>query len=138
MSSNANLELLKSAYAIWHASKGQRIDGWQDLIADDFNLVSIGDPNAAALAFAVPRRSRADVVAYFTSLVGAWSMVHFTPVTFTCEDDRIVMFGRCAWTNKQTGKTAEVLTAHQWKFAGGKAVELIEIFDSARAMAAAS
>lgn len=138
MSSNANLELLKSAYAIWHASKGQRTDGWHDLIADDFRLISIGDPSAAAIAFAVPRRSRAEVIAYFASLLGAWSMVHFTPETFTCEGDRIAMFGRCAWTNKQTGKTAEVRTAHQWTFAGGKAVEVIEIFDSARVMAAAT
>lgn len=136
MAENPNLARLKSAYAVWNEFKGARTDAWLDLVSDDFNLLSIGEPHGP-LAFGMPRRSKAEVVAYFASILADWTMVHWTPETYTCEGDRIAMFGRCAWTYKKTGKTVEVRSAHQWTFRDGKAVELIEIFDSARAAAAA-
>lgn len=48
------------------------------------------------------------------------------------------MFGHCAWTNIATGKDMEVRVAHLWEFRDGQVVDYTEIFDSARATAAAN
>lgn len=136
MADNPNLAQLKAAYAVWDQFKGQRTDVWLDLVADDMRLISMGE-HTSALAFAVPRRSKQEVVAYFTALLADWQMIHWTPETYVCEGDHIAVFGRSGWTNKATGKIAEIRIAHLWTFSSGKAVELIELFDSARAAAAA-
>ena len=67
-----------------------------------------------------------------------WSMVHWTPETYVAEGERVAVFGTCAWTSKATGKVADVRIAHLWQFENGAAVSLTEIFDSARAVAAAT
>ena len=141
MAGNSNLALLKNAYAIWHEHKGARTNGWLDLVADDFRIISMGEDAKAApapLAFGATRRSKEELVGYFTALLTDWNMVHWTAETYTCEGERIAMFGRCGWTHKKTGKHVETRIAHQWTFRNGKAIELIELFDSARVVAAAS
>ncbi|MGD9502514.1 MAG: nuclear transport factor 2 family protein [Methyloceanibacter sp.] len=64
-------------------------------------------------------------------------MDHYTPQHFVCEGESIAMFGVCAYRHKGTGKTAECRIACLWRFRDGKAVEMTEIFDTARAVAAA-
>ena len=48
------------------------------------------------------------------------------------------MFGKCAYRNKKTGKTAECRIANLWKFENGKAVALTDVWDTALAAAAAN
>ena len=132
-----NLARLKAAYRVWDRSKGTDISAWLDLLADDVQLSTISAPSPS-LAFAVDRRSKREVVDYLAGLIKDWSMVHWTPETWVADGDKIAMFGRCAWTNRATGKTAEMRSAHLWQFAGGKAASFTEIYDSARALAAAT
>lgn len=94
--------------------------------------------DAAGLDFAKDRTSKAGMVEYLTALEGAWDMVHFTAERFVSEDDQIAVFGYCAWRNKATGKTAQARFGHLWRFQNEKAVEFVEIFDSARAAKAAT
>jgi ketosteroid isomerase-like protein len=93
---------------------------------------------AKPLAFAAQRSSREEAVAYMAAITNDWSMVHWTPETFVSEGNNVAVFGTCAWTSKATGKVAEVRIAHLWEFDGELAVSLTEIFDSARAVAAAT
>lgn len=144
MTSNSNLQLLKSAYKAFEASKGDA-SAWLPLMDNDFRLESMGDgagpslsDGTEAMSFARTRNSKQEVLAYFSNLVRDWSLVHWTPETYVCDGDSIAMFGRCAWNNKATTKIAEVRVAHLWKFRGGKMFELTEVFDSARVVAAAS
>jgi ketosteroid isomerase-like protein len=65
-------------------------------------------------------------------------MVHWTPETFVGDGDQIAMFGRCGWRHQTTNKVADIAIAHLWTFKEGKAVEVKEIFDSARVVAAAT
>ena len=132
-----NLERLKAAYTLWHESKGSRSDAWLDLLSDKVRFRSMGGASPS-LAFADERRSKLEVVAYFTGFNKDWSMLHWTPETFVSEDDRIAVFGSCAWRHRATGKVAEVATSHLWTFEDGKVVEVIEVFDSARAVSAAT
>lgn len=65
-------------------------------------------------------------------------MVYYRPRTFVADDDSIAMFGSCAYRHKQTGNTSECLIACLWEFEGDRAVRLTEVFDTAKAAAAAT
>ncbi len=134
---SGNLERLKAAFKAWHDSKGASQQAWLDIMSDSVVIRSTGAP-VQALAFAGHRHSKEGAVAYMTSLLGTWSMVHWTPETFVENGDRIAVFATCAWTNKATGKTAEVRIAHLWQFKDGKIASLDEIFDTGAAIAAAT
>lgn len=136
MSDGSNLDRLKAAYKAWIESKGAGSEPWLALFDDDFRLCSM-DEATPGLSFAKDRHSKQEAVNYLTSLLADWTMVHWTPETFVCEGDNIAMFGRCAWTNKATGKTAEIRVAHLWEFRGSRIVGLTDVFDSGRAAAAA-
>ncbi len=137
MASTENLERLRTAYKVWHDSKGSKSDIWLDLMSDNVQFKSMGGASPL-LAFASERRNKIEAAAYFAGLTKDWTMVHWTPQTYVSEGDRIAVFSTCAWTHKITGKLAEVANSHLWVFENGKAVAVTEIFDSARAIAAAS
>jgi ketosteroid isomerase-like protein len=132
-----NLERLKGAYRAWNDSRGNSIDVWSDLLADSVRVNSV-DEASNGLEFARDRVSRADALTYFSGILDAWEMQHFTPETFIAEGDSIAMFGRCAWRCRKTGKVAECRIANLWKFKGDKAVEFTDLFDSAVAAKAAT
>ncbi|MGE3915502.1 MAG: nuclear transport factor 2 family protein [Hyphomicrobiaceae bacterium] len=133
----SSLERLKAAYKAWDECKGLRPEIWLDLLADTVHIQSLGG-EAQPLAFARNRKSKAEVVQYFAGLAQHWTMVHWTPQTFVTEGDKIAVFATCGWTNKATGKTVETPSAHLWQFENGYATSMIELFDSARVMAAAT
>ena len=140
MVNDSDLERLKTAYRIWHDTKGEeeRARGaWLELFGDQFRIVSMGD-QTPEIEFARTRQSKSEMVDYFFGLLKDWKMVHWSPDTFVKEGNHIAVFGRTAWTNRATGKTADVLVAHLWTFDQAKAVNLVEVFDSARAVAAAT
>ena len=137
MSENANLTRLKAAYQAWHDTKGASQNVWLDLLDDTVVLQSVGE-EAAGLSFCEDGRCKQDVVAYMSALLETWTMIHFTPETYVCQGDDVAMFGHCAWRNKATGRDVEVSVAHLWTFQDGKVAKLREIFDSARAAAAAA
>lgn len=134
---SSNVDRLKAAYQVWNDKKGLDTSAWLALISDRMRISSMGSEHKA-LAFAGERSSREEAVAYMATITKDWSMVHFSPETFVSEGDRVAMFGTCAWASKATGKVADVRVAHLWQFEGSEAVSLTEIFDSARAVAAAT
>lgn len=130
-------ERLEAAYQVWHDSKGSHVDHWAALVDDAIVLRSVGH-ESGGLSFAKARRSREGVLDYFAKLNRDWRMEYYCPRTFIDDGGRVAVFGSCKWTYRTTGKSAEVMFAHFWRFRGDKAVELVEIFDSARAVAAAT
>ncbi len=131
-----NLENLKAAYSAWDETKGGSAEQWLELFSDSIRIRSISE-DTPGLSFARDRHSKAEAVEYLTSILAEWSMVHWTVDQLLEDGDQVAMFGHCAWTNKKTGKTAEVLAAALWKFEDGRIVEFTEIFDTARAAVAA-
>lgn len=137
MPTMTNLEKLKSAVTLWNDSKGGRFDGWTDLVHDDFTLMTSGEA-AEELEFAARRNSKAEMMDYLRSLTDHWSMIHYTGETYLTDGDNVAMFGNCAWTHRTTGKFCESRVAMLWTFRDGKAIRLVEVFDSAAAVAAAT
>jgi uncharacterized protein len=137
MARQDNLERLKAGYIAWNERKGDALDVWLELMDERFTLVSM-DEATPGLAFAVDRYSRDEALAYLGGIFDEWEMVHYTPETFVADDDNIAMFGKCAYRNRKTGRTAECRIANLWKFENGKAVALTDVWDTALAAAAAN
>ncbi len=140
MASGADLERLRDTYKIWNDTKGEGDrprNAWLELFDDQIQITSMGDASRG-LSFAKPRHSRRDAVEFFLELLEEWKMEHWSPETFVHQGDHIAMFGRCAWTHRGTNKSMECRIAHLWTFKDGKATDVIEVFDSALAAAAAT
>lgn len=137
MPDSNDLKNLKLAYRAWHDSRGADKHRWLDLMADHVSIRGV-DEQSAGLRFATDRRSREEAVEYFTAILEDWEMIHWTPDVFVDDGERIAMFGHCSWRNRATGKAAEGATAHLWHFEDGKIVEFRDVFDTARAVAAAT
>ena len=137
MPDSHNLARLKEAYRVWNDARGENKDCWLDLMGDEVCIRSVGE-QGPGLDFAGECHSKKGAVDYFSAILNDWEMIHWTPHTFLEEGGRIAMFGRCAWTCRKTGADAEVDIAHLWRFEDGKIVDLVEVFDSAKVVAAAS
>jgi ketosteroid isomerase-like protein len=131
------VEKLKAAYKRWHDTRGQSVPDWMDLMADDVQIRSAAD-GAEGMKFSAPRDGKAAAKEYFSALHEEWEMVHYTVDDVLVDGDRVAVFGRCAFKNRKTGKTAETAVANRWRFRDGLAVDFFEIYDTARAFAAAT
>jgi uncharacterized protein len=135
---STNLKNLKAGYRAWGKSKATaNIAPLEQLMANSFRIASM-DENTPGLAFAVDRSSKSQSLAYLTGIFDDWEMVHYTPKTFVEQGNKIAMFGKCAYKNKKTKKQVECWIANLWEFRNGKLVSMIDIFDSAKAAAAAT
>ncbi len=65
-------------------------------------------------------------------------MIFYTVEEFIVDGDKVIMFGRGAYRNQKTGKTAESPIVNRWRFRDGLAVEFFELYDTASAFAAAT
>jgi ketosteroid isomerase-like protein len=128
---------LRAAYKEWHDTRGASSATWMGLMADDIHMRSIAD-GAPGMEFSAPRKGKHTVHDYFAALNAEWEMLHHTPEVFLVDGDRVAVFGKCAYRNRKTGKTAESHIANLWKFRDGHAVEYFEMYDTARAFAAAT
>jgi uncharacterized protein len=137
MVSRELLERLRAAYRAWHDTRGKSVDTWMALMADDVEIRSAGD-GAPGMEFSAPRKGKAALQGYFSALAADWDMVHYTAEEFLADGDRVAVFGRCAFKNRRTGKTAETAVANLWWFRDGLAVEFFELYDTAKAFAAAT
>jgi ketosteroid isomerase-like protein len=127
---------LRAAYRAWHDTRGRSVATWVALMADDIEMSSAAD-GAPGMEFSARRTGKAAADGYFSALAADWEMVHYTAEHFLADGDRVAVFGRCAFTNRHTGKTAETHVANLWRFRDGLAVEYFEIYDTAKAFAAA-
>jgi ketosteroid isomerase-like protein len=131
-----NVDRLRQAYQAWHDSRGADRAAWLGLLADDAAVRSLAD-GAPGMEFAGPRRGRAAVEKYLSEITRDWEMLFFAMDEFIVDGDRVVAVGRCGWRHKGTGKAVESPAVHLWRFRDGRATELVEFYDTAKASAAA-
>ena len=132
-----NVSVLKEAYAQWAGHKGADCACWMNIIADDASLGSLAN-GSPEMVFSAPRSSKAQILDYLNELTRDWEMVSFDMNDFIAQGDRVVAIGRVAWRNKATGKVADTPKVDIWRFQDGKAVDMVEFYDTARAFAAAA
>ena len=131
------VEKLRAAYRAWHDTRGKSVATWVALMADDIEMRSVAD-GAPGMEFSARRKGRSALDGYFSALAADWEMIHYTPEEFLVDGDRVAVFGKCAFKNRRTGKTAETHVANLWRFRDGLAVEYFELYDTAKAFVAAT
>lgn len=132
-----NVAILKQAYAKWSASKGGSANDWIALFADQIKFGSIAQGDHGA-AYLTAYQSRDDLVQYFGGISRDWEMLEYITENFVAQDDRVVMLGRCSYRFKRNGKVVTTPKVDSWRFAGGKAVEFYEYYDTAKLQQAMS
>ncbi len=136
MSEQQNVEILRRGYALWNDTKADSVAHWLDLIADDVQWRSIAD-GATGMEFTGACKSKADVERYFAELAGQWAMNYYTVDEFIAQGDRVVMVGKCGWRNKKTGATLDTPKVDIIRMRDSQIVEFFELYDTAKALAAA-
>lgn len=107
------------------------------VIHDDFRLTSLAD-GAPQLPFTSSRSGREQLLDYLHGLNRDWEMVFRDIDEFVAQGDRVVAMGRTAWRHRGTGKVSESPKVDVWRLREGKAVELVEFYDTASLYAAAT
>jgi uncharacterized protein len=136
MSEQENLEILRRGYGLWNDTKANSVAHWLELIADDVKWRSIAD-GATGMAFTRACNTKADVQRYFAELGKQWEMNYYTVDEFIAQGDRVVMVGRCGWRNKKTGATLDTPKVDIIRMRDSRIVEFFELYDTAKALAAA-
>ncbi|HJZ56754.1 MAG TPA: nuclear transport factor 2 family protein, partial [Gemmataceae bacterium] len=62
-----NVERLRTAYQVWHDTRGASVAAWMELLADDVVMKSVAD-GAPGMEFSATRRTPAEVGDYFAGL----------------------------------------------------------------------
>ena len=130
-----NVELLRDGYRRWNESKAKSVEHWLNLMSDDIRWRSLGAA-AAGAEFTEECCSKSDVKRYFEEVSKQWELLSYTADEFIAQGDRVVMLGKCHWKNRQTGKTVESPKADVLRLRGGKIVDFMEYYDTAKALAA--
>ena len=136
MSTEANVAVLKDAYARWHDSKGSSVDHWFDFMAEDFRFGSLAR-GAPQMAFATTYDGRHTLRGYFDGLLSEWEMIHYTVDEYVAQGEAVFVRGSTGWRNKRTGCVADTPKVDFWRFRDGKAVEFFDYYDTAHVFAAA-
>lgn len=128
-----NVHKLRHAYQLWHDTRGGSVQHWLDLMAADVVMRSVAD-GAAGMAFMKANRGKSEATRYFAGLALDWELVHFTPIEFISDGDRVVVLSHVAFQHRVTGKVAESPKVDLFRFRDGEIVEFFEFFDTARAL----
>jgi ketosteroid isomerase-like protein len=131
-----NVATLKAAYKRWSDTKGGSVDDWLKVCADNIDFGSLAQGAAPKVQYLTAYSSRDALKDYFDGLSRDWEMVDWITEEFIAQGDRVVVLSQCTWRYKKTGKVVSTPKADAWRFAGGKAVEYFEYYDTAQVHAA--
>jgi ketosteroid isomerase-like protein len=67
---------------------------------------------------------------YLVSLVLNLEMVEFPTEEIVAQGDTVVWIGSCHWRDRRTGLESKTPKADIWHFRNGKAVSVMEMFDT--------
>lgn len=130
-----NVAVLTEAYRRWSESKGASADHWISICDPNIRFGSIAEP-LKTVAYMGSYRSRDELGQYFSGITRDWEMLDYRVDHFVAQGDRVVMLGHCSWRAKGSGQVVSTPKADSWRFAGGKAVEFYEYFDTAQVVQA--
>jgi len=134
---SANREILKTAYAKWHDTRGGSVDHWLSLMADEIDFRSLAD-GEGGLNFTKQVESRADMDRYFSGLSEGMEMVNYKVSQYVAEGETVVVVGSTSWRVKATGKVFDTPKVDVVRFEDGKIVAFFEYYDTAKILAAMS
>jgi ketosteroid isomerase-like protein len=123
------VDRLAEAYRAWRDTRGMTPDLFLDLMAGEIEMRSVLEP-ALPSDLAAHRRSQGEAREYFAVLLRDWEMIDFPQEKIVADGDTVVWIGRCAWRHRQTGQEIDTPKVDIWTFRDGRAVRVLEMFDS--------
>lgn len=123
------VDRLAHAYAQWHATKGASAELFLDLMADDISMRTLLDP-AEGHPMAQERIGLEHARDYLDSLVLNLEMIEFPTEEILAQGDTVVWIGSCHWRDRLSGREARTPKVDIWHFRDGKAVSVMEMFDT--------
>src|SRR5918912_1311163 len=124
MSAQDNISIAQQAYANFASGD---INALLGLLSEDVRWTL---PEIENIPFSGARQGRAAVGEFFASIAELQEAVEFTPLTFTAQDDRVVVQGRYRWRVKATGHEYSADWAHVFTIRDGQVVNFQEYTDS--------
>jgi ketosteroid isomerase-like protein len=134
---NPNVELLSHAYARWSESRGRSVDDWVAIASPGFHIRSVSDGHAEAQFGDVPA-GHDGLRTYLTELLAHWIMERHDVERFVADGDHVVALIRAIWRNRETNKQIDCELVDVWSFEAGQATSLLEVFDTAAMIEAAT
>jgi hypothetical protein len=131
-----NVEILKGAYDRWATTKGNSVDDWLKICADNMAFGSLAQGRAEGAQYLTAYQSRDALKEYFGGLARDWDMLDWRTERYIAQGDSVVVISHISWRFKKTGKVVSTPKADVWKMSGGKAVEYFEYYDTAQVHAA--
>ncbi len=126
---NPNVAALEHAYTRWSETKGGSAAEVLELLDERVEMRSVlGDELPSEIAGS--HLSRDQAADYFAALARDWEMLYFDVYQFIADGDDVVMVGRCAWRNRETGTEVDTPKVDIWHFENGKVTRFFELFDS--------
>jgi uncharacterized protein len=125
----ANADRVRHAYAQWHATRGASPEAFLDMMADDVRMRTVlSPPELHPLAH--ERSGIENARDYLVSLVLNLEMIEFPTEEVVAERDTVVWIGSCRWRDRKTGEETGTAKVDIWHFEDGKAVSVMEMFDT--------
>lgn len=134
---NPNVEALRGAYDAWIQSRGRSVEEWVKIASPDIALRSAADEHDEGRFGAVPA-GHGGLRQYLTDLVTHWIMENYEMDRFIADGDEVVAVARTAWRHRETNKRVACPLVDVWTFKDGLAVSVLELFDTAAMVAAAT
>jgi ketosteroid isomerase-like protein len=131
MSEQANTEVIQSLYAAFGRGDVPFI---LNCLANQFEWTNPGP--VEILPWAKTRRTRDEVVEFFTVLDQQWEFEQFEPREYVAQGDRVVALGYFKARSKKTDRRMEENWAMEWTLSNGK-VTRYRAYDDTAAMVAA-
>lgn len=132
-----NTEIVRSAFETWHNCKGESIECWMDIMADEVNFRSLAD-GRDDLAFTEERKSRDEVLGYLKGLTEMFEMVNYKVDFYVAQGDRVVAVGSTSWKKRGTENQFDTPKVDVIRLKDGKIVEFFEYYDTAMVQAIAA
>lgn len=123
------VDRLAHAYAQWHETRGASGDLFLELMADDVSMGTLLDPPELH-PMARDKIGIENARDYLDSLVLNLEMLAFPTEEIVAQGDTVVWIGSCHWRDPATGLEAHTPKVDIWRFQDGKAVSVMEMFDT--------
>ena len=122
-----NVEILKAAYTRWSDTKGESVDDWLKICADDIDFGSLAQGAAPKVQYLTAYSSRDALKEYFGGLARDWDMLDWRTEQFIAQGDRVVVLSHCTWRYKKTGKVVSTPKADSWRLGGRQGGRILRV-----------
>lgn len=120
---------IRSAYARWLETRGGSAEDFIAMLSPEIvmrTVLGADVPDEMSLGMTGIDGARA----YFASVARDWEMIDYPTEEIVAQGDTVVWIGRCHWRNRSSFAEVNSPKVDIWRFRDGKALEVLEMFDS--------